>query len=55
MNTHAVFGWVQESLSEIEIDSPYNLAVGYLKGPEEVGADAQLMLNVMIRHGSAGQ
>lgn len=55
MHNYAVFGWVQESLSEIEKDSPYNLTVGYLKGAEQVGVDAQLTLNVMIRRGSAGQ
>ena len=50
----AVFGWVQASLSGIESDSPYNLTVGYLKGAEQVGADAQLMLNVIVRRESAG-
>ena len=50
-----MFGWIQTSLSGTEKDSPYSLTVGYLKGAEQVGADAELTLNVMVRHGSTGQ
>ena len=50
-----MFGWSQESLSGAEKGSPYNLTVGYLKGAEQVGADAQLTLNVVVRHGRTGQ
>lgn len=49
----AVFGWFQDSFFGIEQDSAYNLSAGYLKGAEQAGADARLMLNVRTKFRSA--
>ena len=46
---YAVFGWYQDSFVGIEQESPYNLSVGYLKGAEQAGASARLMLNVLTK------
>ena len=45
----AVFGWLEDSFVGIEQESAYNISAGYLKGDEQVGAGARLMLNVMAR------
>ena len=49
----AVFGWFQDSFIGIEQDPAYNLSAGYLKGAEQAGVGARLMLNVMIKFSSA--
>ena len=45
----AVFGWFQDSFAGIERESPYILSVGYLKGAEQAGTSAALMLNVIMK------
>ena len=49
-----VFGWLQDSFTGTEQDSAYGLSAGYLKGAEQAGAGAILMLNVMTKFSSAG-
>ena len=46
---HAVFGWLQDSFAVIERGSAYNLSAGYLKGAEQAGASATLLLNVKAK------
>ena len=50
---HAVFGWLQDSFTVIERGSAYNLSAGYLKGAEQAGAGATLMLNVKAKFNNA--
>ena len=46
---YVVFGWFQDSFAGIERESPYILSVGYLKGAEQAGTSAALMLNVIMK------
>ena len=43
-----VFGWFQNSFIGMEQESAYSQVVGYLKGTEQAGTDARLVLNVML-------
>ena len=53
MFLHAVFGWFQDSFAGVEQESAYNLSVGYIKGAEEAGTGAKLMLNIMAKFSNA--
>ena len=53
MFLHAVFSWFQDSFVGIEQESAYNLSAGYIKGAEQAGAGAALMLNVMTKFSNA--
>ena len=53
MFLHAVFGWFQDSFIGIERESAYNLSAGYIRGAEQAGAGAALILNVMTQFSNA--
>ena len=48
-----MFGWFEDSFTVIEQGSAYNLSAGYLKGAEQAGAGAVLMLNVKAKFSNA--
>ena len=50
---HVVFGWLQSSFTVIKRSSAYNLSAGYLKGAEQAGAGARLLLNVKAKFNNA--
>jgi hypothetical protein len=55
LNPYAVLGWFQGSFVGIEQESAYNLLVGYLKGAEQAGASAALVLDVMTKFSNASK
>ena len=50
---YAVFGWFQDSFIGMEQEIAHRLSAGYLKGAEQAGAGATIMLNVMSIFGNA--
>lgn len=55
LHIHTVFGWFQDSFVGIERETPYSLSVGYLKGTDQAGTSAELMLNIMTKFGNASE
>ena len=47
LNVHAVFGWFENSFIGLEQEIAHSLSAGYLKGAEQAGEGATMILNVM--------
>ena len=50
-----MFGWFQDSFVGMEQEIAHSLSVGYLKGAEQAGDGARMMLNVIRIFGSASK
>ena len=50
-----MFGWFQDSFVEMEQETALNVSAGYLKGAEQAGDGARMMLNVVRTFGSASK
>ena len=48
-----MFGWFEDSFTVIEQGSVYNLSASYLKGAEQAGTGATLLLNVKAKFDNA--